>query len=61
MLDFSEPDILMTPDEIILAKERGRRMAAEAVRCSPDSRKRVESKYGVEFCKARWPEAYTEN
>jgi hypothetical protein len=56
---YFSPD--MTPDEIAEAKERGRRMAAEAVRLNPDSRRRVESQYGIEFCKNRWPEAYREN
>ncbi len=55
---FTIPDIIMTPDEIFTAKERGRHMAANAIIANPDSRKRVESAYGIEFCKNRWPEAY---
>jgi hypothetical protein len=54
--NYFSPD--MTPEEISVAKERGRRMAAEAVKLNPDSRKRVESQYGKEFCMNRWPEAY---
>lgn len=50
---------IMTPDEEAIARERGRRMAAEAVRLNPDSRKRVESAYGIEICMERWPEAYS--
>jgi hypothetical protein len=57
-MEVQAPDIVMTPEEIFLAKERGRRMEAEAVRCNPEARKRVETKYGIEFCKNRWPEAY---
>lgn len=52
------PDIIMTPVEIAIAKERGRNMAAQAIIANPDSRKRVESAYGIEHCKNRWPEAY---
>jgi hypothetical protein len=51
-------DIVMTPEEVMAAKERGRRMAAEAIRCNPDSRRRVESLYGTDFCMRRYPEAY---
>lgn len=55
------PDIIMTPDEVMMAKERGRLMAAQAVIANPESRKRVEVQYGIEFCKNRWPEAYRRN
>lgn len=53
------PDILMTPAEIAWAAERGRLMAAHAVRVNPESKRRVERKYGKEYCMKRWPEAYT--
>ena len=49
---------LMTPQEVVEAKERGRKMAAEAIRINPESRRRVESTYGIEHCKRRYPEAY---
>jgi len=52
------PDIFMTPEEISIAKERGRSMAAQAIIAHADARERVESEYGIEFCKNRWPEAY---
>ena len=55
----SVPDIVMTPEEIAIAQERGRSMAAQAILCCPDARQRVETKYGIDFCKNRWPEAYT--
>jgi len=48
----------MTPDEIAIARERGRSMAAQAVRCNPEKRKEMEDRFGREFCRARWPEAY---
>ena len=61
MLDkpINGPDILMTPTEIALAAERGRLMAANAVRANPESKRRVERKYGKKYCMKRWPEAYT--
>ena len=49
----------MTPEEIAIAQERGRSMAAQAIICRPDARQRVEEQYGIDFCKNRWPEAYT--
>ena len=56
--EYRVPDIIMTPAEIAEAKERGRHMAAEAIRLNPESRRRVESTYGKVFCMERWPEAY---
>lgn len=58
MAGLSPPPIFMTPEEIAEAKERGRSMAAQAIICNPEARERVESKYGIEHCKQRWPEAY---
>jgi hypothetical protein len=60
-VNVTAPDIIMTPAEIAVAKERGRAMAAQAIIANKDSRKRVESLYGIEFCKNRWPEAYGRN
>lgn len=40
------------------AQERGRALAAEAMRTDPDARARVEAKYGADFCSKRYPEAY---
>lgn len=48
----------LDPEEYRVARERGRRMAAEAVRCNPDARRRVEQTYGVERCMQLYPEAY---
>lgn len=45
-------------DEWSLAAERGRRVAAAMVAENPEARARVESVYGVEYCKRRYPEAY---
>ena len=44
----------MDPD----AAERGRLMTAHKLAEDPEARKRVEEAYGVEFCKAQYPEAY---
>lgn len=41
-----------------LAAERGRRMAAEAIRCDPANKARCEAQFGLAACKQRWPEAY---
>jgi len=51
-------DLHLDPNEYLIARERGRRMAAEAVRCNPDARRRVEDAYGVERCMQLYPEAY---
>lgn len=40
------------------AAERGRLLAAMRIAEDPDSRKRVEEAYGVDFCKQMYPEAY---
>ena len=58
MVSPDPPTIFMTPEEIAEAKERGRLMAAQAVISNPEARHRVESKYGIEHCRQRWPEAY---
>ncbi len=51
----------MTPAEWNEAAERGRSMAAQAVATDPEARARVEAKFGQDFCRQRWPEAYKEN
>jgi hypothetical protein len=43
-------------DEI--AKERGRRLAAQAIANNPEQKRHIESIYGVEACRRRYPEAY---
>lgn len=50
--------VYMTPSEIMLAKENGRRCAAEALRCNPERLAYMESRFGKEFCINRYPEAY---
>lgn len=50
--------IFMTPEEIAIARERGRSTAAQAIICNPESRRRVEERFGLEYCKQRYPEAY---
>ncbi len=51
-------DTVLTPEEFVTASERGRLMAAEAIKCNPESRKRVESQFGIPHCRRRYPEAY---
>jgi hypothetical protein len=41
-----------------MAEERGRRMAAEALRLDAPKRRECEEKFGLAYCKSRWPEAY---
>ena len=40
------------------AAERGRAMAADMVRTNPEQRRLVESVYGKDYCRNRYPEAY---
>ena len=49
---------ILTPNEFLVASERGRLEAAKVVASNPEARYRVESMYGKELCKKRWPEAY---
>jgi type 1 glutamine amidotransferase len=44
--------------DFAIAEERGRRMAAEAVRVDPATKARVEAAFGRAECARRWPEAY---
>jgi hypothetical protein len=41
-----------------IAMEKGRLFAARAIAADPEARKRVEDRYGVDYCIARYPEAY---
>jgi hypothetical protein len=40
------------------AAEKGRLLGAHKVATDPEARKRVEDAYGVDFCRAYFPEAY---
>ena len=42
----------------VMAAERGRLLAAQAIANNPEQRKTVEAVYGVDYCKRRYPEAY---
>ena len=54
---MEKPVLLSTiDDQVAIAK--GRLMAAQAIAQNPDQRRRVEEKFGLDYCKARWPEAY---
>lgn len=48
-------------EEFRRACERGRLMAAEAVRVNPAKKAEMEARFGLERCRQRWPEAYKEN
>ena len=45
-------------EEFRRACERGRLWAASNIAVDPEVRTMVEAKYGVDFCRHRWPEAY---
>lgn len=40
------------------AAERGRLLTAQTIACDAEARRRVEEAYGVDFCRANYPEAY---
>lgn len=40
------------------AAERGRLLTAHLMASDPEARKRGEAKFGVEFCRKQYPEAY---
>lgn len=42
----------------VMAAERGRLLAAQAIANNPEQRKTVEAVYGVDYCKRRYPEVY---
>lgn len=49
---------LMTPKEIEVAKERGRRFAARVLANDPAKRAELEVKLGVARVRERYPEVY---
>jgi len=49
----------MTYLEFAQARERGLRLAAEALRVNPEKRREMEARKGEAFCRNRWPEAYS--
>jgi hypothetical protein len=49
---------MMTPAEYAEAAERGRSMAAHALREDPDKLAKVEAMAGRGYCQLRYPEAY---
>lgn len=57
--EFYVPPGFMSSQEETEARERGRRLAAEALRCHPAKREFMEKKYGIKFCMNRYPEAYS--
>lgn len=50
----------MGRDEFNRAAERGRLMAAQVMANDPVQRMIVEEQFGIEYCKQRYPEAYSE-
>jgi hypothetical protein len=54
------PVLLHSPDDLIAA-ERGRLWAAMALAQDAGKRKEVEDKFGIEYCKQRWPEVYAKS
>ena len=49
---------MMSPEDIALAKERGRLKAYEVLLLNPRKREAMEKKWGLERMKRRWPELY---
>lgn len=45
--------------EEAIARERGRLMAAEALRCNPSKRQELILKFGEAFIRDRYPEAFS--
>jgi hypothetical protein len=41
-----------------VAAEKGRLLAANMISNDADARKRMEDRYGIEFCRNMYPEAY---
>ena len=58
MLFMEHRPIILSIEDDAIAAEKGRLLAAQAIANHPDQKKRVEDVYGVEYCKARYPEAY---
>ena len=50
--------IFASMDHYNAARERGRRMAAEALMCDAEKRREMEDEYGVANCRIQYPEAY---
>ncbi len=48
----------MSHSDFEAACERGRKLAAEAVRVDRKARRRVEKAFGIAYCRDRYPEAY---
>jgi hypothetical protein len=57
----SEPKILLSTVDDVVAAEKGRLLAAQNIARDPEARKRCEEAYGVGYCRLRWPEAYKAN
>ena len=47
-------------EEFRRACERGRALAAIAVKLNPVTKAEMEARFGTERCRQRWPEAYQE-
>ena len=45
-------------DDVDIAAERGRLLAAQAIATDPEAMKRVVSAYGLAYVKNRYPEAF---
>ena len=56
---MSEPLVRLSAFDDQIAMEKGRLLAAKALAENPDQRKRTEEQFGIEYCKKRWPEAYS--
>lgn len=56
---MAEPLIRLSSIDDEIAMEKGRLAAAQNMAHNPEWRKRVEDKFGLEYCKYRWPEVYT--
>lgn len=56
---MDNPRVLLSTVDDRVAIRKGDLLAAKAIAENPDQRKRVEDAFGVEFCKRKWPEAYS--
>lgn len=57
-MDAGDFRAMMTPAEYAEAAERGRRMAALALRDDPNKLAKVEAMAGRGYCQLRYPEVY---
>lgn len=55
---MADPQIRLSSIDDSIAMEKGRLLAAQAIAQSPEQRHRAEEKFGLAYCKQRWPEAY---